>query len=304
MKLKSKHFEHYKGKVYDLTVENSHTYNVESLSVHNSACGSLVSYALGITDLDPIKHGLMFERFLDPARSDMVDIDVDYENPDRVKDVLAEIYGSDNVASLSTFGTFQIKGLLKDLSRVYDIDHNETNQVNKLIEQDLKSLKYDEEAVSEGTNIALEDIERVSKAFNGFCEKYPEPAKHIRLLYGKVRHVGRHAAGVVIGDDLKSETAIFKTRDKETGGLVTQASFTEGIASRQCSAMGLVKFDLLGLATLKVIHKAVDLIAQKGTIVLELEDGTRRELLHDEQVETVNRGWVRACELTGEDEVK
>lgn len=231
-----------------------------------SGAGSLVCYTLGITDLDPLRHELMFERFLDPDRKELPDLDIDYEDPDRVKQIMAGIYGSDNVASLSTYGTFQIKGLMKDLARAYDLDHNEVNKLNKKIEQELKVLYAAQgELVKDKSmvTVTLDDVERVSPTFKEFCNKYPEPAKHFRALYGRNRHIGRHASAVIIGDNLPAETAIFKQRDKDSGELVTQTSFTEGIVNKNISAMGFVKFDMLGLATLRVIHHALELIAAK-----------------------------------------
>ena len=232
-----------------------------------SACGSLVCYMLGITDLDPIKHGLMFERFLDENRTELPDLDVDYQDPTRAKEMMAEIYGKDNVAALTSYGTFQIKGLMKDLSRVYDLDHTEINKINKKIEVELRALYVpDADGNVKDKNLVvinIEDVERVSKSFNEFCTKYPLPAKHFKALYGRNRHVGRHAAGIIIGDNLMAETAIFKTRDKGTGELTTQASFTEGLVNKNLGKMGFVKFDILGLATLQVIKHAEDLIAIK-----------------------------------------
>lgn len=231
-----------------------------------SAAGSLVCYMLGITDLDPIKHDLLFERFLDENRVELPDIDVDYEDPDRAKKIMAQIYGEDNVAALTSYGTFQIKGLMKDLARVYDLDHNEVNKINKKIEAELRVLYSSQDGIAKDKSllvITLDDVERVCPSFNEFCEKYPQPAAHFRRLYGRNRHVGRHAAGIIIGDNLPAETAIFKTRDKETGGLTTQASFTEGLVNKNISAMGFVKFDVLGLATLQVIHHAIRLVGAK-----------------------------------------
>lgn len=236
-----------------------------------SAAASLVCRTLGITDLNPIKLDLMFERFLDPERKELPDIDLDFEDPERVKQIMAGIYGEDNVASLSTYGTFQIKGLMKDLARAFDLDHNEVNKLNKKIEAELKVLYSSEgqgpdKVIKDKSmiTVTLDDVERVSPTFNEFCKKYPEPAKYFKHLYGRNRHIGRHASAVIIGDNLPAETAIFKTRDKDTGELVTQTSFTEGIVNKNISAMGFVKFDMLGLATLRIIHHALELIAKKN----------------------------------------
>lgn len=250
-----------------------------------SAAGSLVCYMLGITDLDPIKHNLMFERFLDPSRVELPDIDTDFEDPDRVKEILRGIFGEDNVASLSTYGTFQIKGLLKDVGRVFDIDHNYINQINKKIEGELRVLYVNQDKST--IVIKLEDIERVSPSFNEFVAKYPVPAAHLKHLYGRNRHIGTHAAGVIIGDNLPAETAVFARRDADTGKMMTQASFTEGIVNKNISAMGFVKFDLLGLANLRVVHHALKLISEHtGKSMDELKDSIRAHNLNldDEKV--------------------
>lgn len=239
-----------------------------------SAAGSLVCYMLGITDLDPIKHNLMFERFLDPSRVELPDIDTDFEDPDRVKEILRGIFGDDNVASLSTYGTFQIKGLLKDVGRVFDIDHNEINKMNKKIEGELRVLYVNQDKST--IVIRLEDIERVSPTFNEFARKYPVPASHLKQLYGRNRHIGAHAAGVIIGDNLPAETSIFARRDVDTGKMMAQASFTEGIVNKNISAMGFVKFDLLGLANLRVVHHCLKLISERtGKSLDELKESIR-----------------------------
>jgi DNA polymerase-3 subunit alpha len=239
-----------------------------------SAAGSLVCYMLGITDLDPIHHGLMFERFLDPSRTELPDIDMDYEEPDLVKDIMRKKFGDQNVACLSSYGTFQIKGLLKDVGRVYDLDHTVINQVNKKIESELRVLYVNQDKST--IVIKLEDIERVSPTFNEFVAKFPNVGKHLKRLYGRNRHVSRHAAGVVIGDNLPAETAVFTVKDKDTGRMITQTSFTEGIVNKNVSAMGFVKFDILGIANLRVIHHCLDLIAQNtGKSFEELRESIR-----------------------------
>jgi DNA polymerase-3 subunit alpha len=239
----------------------------------------LVCYALGITDLDPIEHDLMFERFLDPNRTELPDIDVDFQDVDATKDLLRRIFGEQNVACLSSYGTFQIKGLLKDLGRVFDVDHNEINKVNKKIESELRVLYVNQDKST--IVIKLDDIQRVSKTFNEFVEKYPQVGKHLTKLYGRNRHVGRHAAGVIIGDNLPAETAVFTSKG------VVQASFTEGIVNKNISAMGFVKFDILSIATLKVVDFALRLIAQNtGKSYEELRESIRphRMNLNDEKV--------------------
>jgi DNA polymerase-3 subunit alpha len=229
-----------------------------------SSAGSLICYLTGITNIDPIEHKLMFERFINLDRIELPDIDLDFEDVDRIKDILRRDFGEDNVACLSTYGTSQIKGLMKDVSRVYDIDHNECNTVNAKIEREMKALYKEGEGVTRSAiTIKLEDVYRLSPSFNAFLQKYPQTERAINTLYGREHHVGRHASGVVIGDNLPSETSVFTSRG------VVQASFTDGIVNKAASAMGLVKFDILSLATLKVIARTLELISARTGRTIE-----------------------------------
>lgn len=221
-----------------------------------SAAGSLICYLTGITNIDPIEHKLMFERFINLDRIETPDIDLDFQDVDRVKDILRRDFGEDNVACISTYGTNQIKGLLKDVCRVYDIDHNEVNRVNGQIEREMKAL-YKEGETRSAITIKLDDVYRLSPTFNAFIQQHPQIERAVKSLYGREHHVGRHASGVIIGDDLPSETSVFVSKG------VVQASFTDGIVNKSASNMGLVKFDILGLATLDVISQACKLIASR-----------------------------------------
>jgi DNA polymerase-3 subunit alpha len=230
-----------------------------------SAAGSLICYLTGITNIDPIEHNLMFERFINIDRVETPDIDLDFQDVDRVKDILRRDFGEDNVACISTYGTNQIKGLLKDLCRVHDIDHTECNRVNAQIEREMRALYSEDEGVTRSAIvIKLDDIYRLSPTFNAFMAKYPQLERATRSLYGREHHVGRHASGVVIGDDLPSETSVFRSKG------VVQASFTDGIVNKSASSMGLVKFDILSLASLEVISQACRLIASREGITYEL----------------------------------
>lgn len=226
-----------------------------------SAAGSLVCYALGITDLDPVSNKLMFERFLDPSRVESPDIDVDFRDVDEAKDLLREMFGNDNVACLSTYGTYQVKGLLKDLARIYDLDHNEVNKINKKIDAELKAIYVNQDKST--IVIKLEDIEKYSPTFNKFMSEYPDIEHHFKKLYGRVRHMGRHASGVIIGDNLPAETAL-----TVSSGTV-QTAFTEGIVNKNISTMGFVKFDILSIATLKIIEYAFQLISERINVPFE-----------------------------------
>lgn len=239
-----------------------------------SSAASLVCYCLGITDLDPIEHDLLFERFMDPSRTEEPDIDVDFEDVEATKDMLRRMFGEQNVACLSSYGTFQIKGLLKDVGRVYDLPVKVVNDANKKIEKELKVLYLNQDKST--LVIKLEDVQRVSQTFRDLVDKYPLAGEHLTKLYGRNRHCSRHAAGVIIGDNLPAETALWVQKDKDTGKQIVQASFTEGIVNKNVSAMGFTKFDILSIATLKVIHYALRLISDRtGQPLSELREMVR-----------------------------
>lgn len=219
-----------------------------------SAAGSLVCYLNGITDLDPIEHKLLFERFINSERVELPDIDTDFQDTDKAREMLRDIFGTENVASITTYGTFQIKGLLKDVGRVFDIDHREITIANKKIQAELKVLLHKGEDKS-SIDIKLDDVIKVSPTYATLCDKYPKLHKQVEMLYGKVRHLGRHACGVVIGDNLPSEMPVFYNK----GAL--QTSYSMGIVNKNVETMGFIKFDLLGLSTLNVIDHALKLIS-------------------------------------------
>lgn len=230
-----------------------------------SAGGSIICWVNGITDIDPIEHKLMFERFINVDRIETPDIDLDFQDVDQAKEIMRKLYGEDNVACISSFGTNQIKGIMKDVGRVYDIDHTEINKVNAKIDRELSVLFASGEAKS-AVIIKLEDVQRVSKTYKEFCVKYPHVVQPIERLYGRNHHVTRHASGVIIGDDLPSETSVFYSKG------VLQASFTDGIVNKDLSSMGLIKFDILGLATMNIIDYALKLIAKRrGKTYSEVE---------------------------------
>jgi len=239
-----------------------------------SSAASLVCYCLGITDLDPIEHDLLFERFMDPSRTEEPDIDVDFEDTEATKDMLRKMFGEQNVACLSSYGTFQIKGLLKDIGRVYDLPVKLINDANKKIDKELKVLFHNQDKST--LVIKLEDVERVSATFNQLIKEYPVVGEQLKNLYGRNRQVSRHAAGVIIGDNLPAETALFVQKDPDTGKQIVQTSFTEGIVNKNVSSMGFTKFDILSITTLEVIHYALKQISERtGRPLPELREMIR-----------------------------
>ncbi len=210
-----------------------------------SAAGSLVAYSLRITDLDPLPYNLLFERFLNPERISMPDIDVDFcmDRRDEVFKYVIEKYGQDHVTQIITYGTMMAKGVIRDVGRVLDIPYSEVDKVAKLVPNTL--------------NITLEEAIKQEPKFKELM-KDPRMAELIeiaRSLEGQVRHASKHAAGVVISEEPLTEyVPLFKTPKDE----VTTQFDMKGVEK-----IGLVKFDFLGLRTLTVIDKAVKHINER-----------------------------------------
>ncbi|MBI3601565.1 MAG: DNA polymerase III subunit alpha [Candidatus Omnitrophica bacterium] len=234
-----------------------------------SAAGSLVSYLLGITDLDPIKYGLLFERFLNPGRRSMPDIDIDfcYERRGEVIDYVTKKYGSANVAQIITFGSMQAKAAVRDVGRAMGLAYADVDRIAKLIPYEIGIT------IEEALNVEPQLRQLVEE--DKTTKQLLETAK---VLEGLNRHASIHAAGVVISDKPLTEyVPLFKSSD----GQVTTAYDMDGI-----SKIGLLKMDFLGLRTLTVISDALKLIQQhKGVDInidaLPLDDKKTYDMLGD-----------------------
>jgi DNA polymerase-3 subunit alpha len=215
-----------------------------------SAAGSLVAYALGITNIDPVKHGLLFERFLNPERKSMPDIDTDFciERRSEVIAYVTERYGEDKVAQIITFNRMTSKAVLKDVARVLDIPYGEADRLAKLI------------PVVRGKPAKLKEMIGPESPNPEFREKYegdPKVKHWVDLamrIEGTNKTFGVHAAGVVIAADPLDE--LVPLQRNNDGQVITQY-FMEDVES-----MGLLKMDFLGLKNLTMIDKTVDLIAK------------------------------------------
>tara|TARA_Y100000748_G_scaffold298771_1_gene294579 strand:- start:3403 stop:6846 length:3444 start_codon:yes stop_codon:yes gene_type:complete len=210
-----------------------------------SAAGSLVSYALGITDIDPIKHNLLFERFLNPDRISMPDIDIDFciERRGEVIDYIKKQYGETSVSQIITFGSMKAKQVIRDVGRVMGYTFSEVDRLAKAIPDEL--------------NITLDSAIKKSPEFRKMSEnEYKELVEHSIVLEGMNRHASIHAAGVVIAPgDLTDFVPLYKS----TSGDITTQYDMKGLED-----LGLLKMDFLGLRNLTVINKTLDLIKAKG----------------------------------------
>ena len=211
-----------------------------------SAAGSLIAYALCITDLDPLAYNLLFERFLNPERVSMPDIDMDFcmDRRGEVINYVIEKYGEDHVCQIITFGTLGAKAAIRDVGRVMDIPYAEVDRVAKLVPTQLNiTLKE-----------ALAQEPRLQELVDGDT-RMKELMATAQALEGLARHASTHAAGVVISQKpLIEHVPLYKTGNDE---IVTQYSMTD------IEKVGLVKFDFLGLKTLTMIHQAVAMVNQK-----------------------------------------
>jgi DNA polymerase III subunit alpha len=224
-----------------------------------SAAGSAVAFCLHITDIDPIKYDLLFERFLNPDRISMPDIDIDFDDDGRARvlQYVVDKYGKEKVAHIITFGTMAAKSSIRDVARVQKLPLPEADKLAKL--------------VPDGPNVTLkqayEDVKELSEARKSDNALIAETLRYAETLEGAVRNTGIHACGIIIGrDDLTNFIPLSITKDKETETdvLVTQfeGKFVEDV--------GLLKMDFLGLKTLSILKDAVELIKKSRGIDIDI----------------------------------
>ena len=228
-----------------------------------SAAGSLLCYALGITDIDPIKHGLLFFRFINPDRNDFPDIDTDIQDSrrDEVKDYLVRQYR--HVASISTFLEFKDKGVVRDVARAFNIPLSDVNKVLKMVDT------WDEYCTSKSTA--------------WFREKYPEVEVYGDQLRGRIKGTGIHAAGVVT-----SKEPIFKYAPMETRSVTGSEGRIPVVAvdMEEAEKIGLIKIDALGLKTLSVIQDTLKMIKNNHfkdikLLDIDMDDANVYQMLSD-----------------------
>ena len=223
-----------------------------------SAAGSLVAYVLGITQVDPIKYGLLFSRFLRSDATDYPDIDYDVSDAFGLKEILAEEWGETTVVPISNFNTLQLRSLIKDISKFYEVPFTEVNPVTSKMMQEATPRAKQVHGVKAGVYIpTFEEIMEYSESLQSFLNKYPHIKTHVEALYGQVRSTSRHAGGVVIGEDLDKHMPLINS-----GGVV-QTPWSEGQNVRHLEPLGFIKFDLLGLSTLEMIQGAVEHILKR-----------------------------------------
>ncbi len=252
-----------------------------------SAAGSLVAYAMGITNIDPVHHGLLFERFLNPERKSMPDIDTDFciERRDEVIDYVTHKYGKERVAQIITFNRMTSKAVLKDVARVLDIPYAESDRMAKLI------------PVSRGKPTKLKVMvsdETPAPEFKERYDKDPQVKRWIDMamrIEGTNKTFGVHAAGVVISKDPLDE--IVPLQRNNEGQIITQY-YMEDV-----EAIGLLKMDFLGLRNLTMIQRAVELIEQGKGDRIDLDDLPMNDPATFKLLEKGDLGGVFQLESSG-----
>ena len=241
-----------------------------------SAAGSAVAYCIGITNIDPIKYKLLFERFLNPDRKSMPDIDTDFDDVGRQKviDYVVQKYGKNQVAQIVTYGTMAAKSSIKDVARVMDLHLSESNLLAKLVPERpgislrrlLQAPLKGEGSLDQKEGLGADEMEGVNK----LREIYNQPNLHGEVLHaaekleGSVRNTGIHAAGIIIApSDLTDLLPVFMVKDVDS--LITQY---EGNVIENA---GVIKMDFLGLKTLTIIKDALALIKRNYNLVIDID---------------------------------
>ena len=232
-----------------------------------SAAGSVVAYCLWITNIDPIKYDLLFERFLNPDRVSMPDIDIDFDDEGRgkVMDYVIDKYGDTQVAQIITYGTMAAKSAIRDTARVLDLPLNDADRLAKLV-PNMSKLKtiFETDANKLRGEFRPEDLDKVNQLLNisEGDDLEAETITQARILEGSVRNVGTHACGVIITpDDITNFVPVATAKDSNL--YVTQ--FDNSVVEQA----GLLKMDFLGLKTLSLIKSTVKIVKAKHSVTLD-----------------------------------
>lgn len=223
-----------------------------------SAAGSLVAYVLNITQVDPIKYGLQFERFLTKGGSGYPDIDYDVSDPMVLKEVLIDQWGDNSVVPITNWNTLQLRSLIKDISKFYGIEFTEVNNVTSKMVYEATPRAKAKHGITAGVYApTFEELMEFSESLQAFLQKYPHIKTHIEKLYGQTRSASRHAGGVVVGENLDQWMPLINS------GGVRQTPWSEGQNVRHLEPMGFIKFDILGLASLRMLEGAIERILRR-----------------------------------------
>jgi len=234
-----------------------------------SAAGSVVAYCLTITDIDPIKYNLLFERFLNPDRISLPDIDIDFDDDGRSKvyRYVEEKYGKDHVSHVITFGTMAAKSAIRDIARIQKLPLIESDRLAKLV-----PTRFSDDGNGDKVDVTLDNcikhVPEIAAAFSSEDLLVRSTMEYARKLEGNVRNVGVHACAVIIGrGDLREYIPISTAKDKDTGEDIWVSQY-EG---SHIEKVGMLKMDFLGLKTLSIIKDAIENIRRSRGFVLDID---------------------------------
>lgn len=237
-----------------------------------SSAGSLLAYTLGITQIDPIKYGLLFERFQTKKKQGASDIDSDVADRESAVKILQEHFGEENVIPVSNFSALKPMSLIKDLSKFYDVPFNVVNSYTvSMMDEVMKEMKSEAGFDASQFELTFELLEEHSPSFNRFmaevANEFEGFRKSLEVLFKQQRSLSRHAGGVCITENSRDSMPLIKGK----GGL--QTPWPEGLGARHLEGFGLLKFDILGLSTLKVFEHTIRRILKKqGKKYVEFKD--------------------------------
>lgn len=235
-----------------------------------SAGGSLVSYLLGITQIDPIKHGLQFSRFLTKDSKGYPDIDTDFADNMLLGDHLVKIWGEENVTFITNYSRLKPKSVIKDVARMFDIPFAEVNKITKTMDAEaIPEAKQAHGITSGAYDPTYDEYVRFSKTLQSFLRKHPKVHEYAKNLVGEIRSLSRHAGGTIIVDDVDGEMPLIRSAAlsknvlsarKKMGlsNYILQTPWSEGLNVRHLEPLGFIKFDRLGLSTLSVIQRTIE----------------------------------------------
>ncbi|MFA7358328.1 MAG: DNA polymerase III subunit alpha, partial [Bacteroidales bacterium] len=235
-----------------------------------SAAGSAVAYCLGITKVDPIKYDLLFERFLNPERVSLPDIDIDFDDDGRntVLHWVEERYGKEKVAHIITYGTMASKSAIKDVARVQKLPLSESDRLSKLVPDRITDPADSQKRLKVNLKNAIAYVPELKQAAESDDPVLRDTMKYAQQLEGTVRNTGVHACGVIIGrDDISDWVPVSTAEDKETGEKLLVTQFDGSVIEDT----GLIKMDFLGLKTLSIIKDAVENIRLSRGITVDID---------------------------------
>jgi DNA polymerase-3 subunit alpha len=267
-----------------------------------SGVGSLVNYVLRITDVDPIEFGLLFSRFLSVHRKGLPDVDCDVSDRDKVLSLLRDEFGNSNVVPISNYNTFKLKTLIKDISKFYGIPFEEVNNAVKEVDKEVMKAKLKPGDDKATFVLTFEDALKYSVNFRNFIEKYSFISESVGVLFKQIKSNGRHAGGVLVCDDLMAKMPLITSSGEP------QTPWVEGLSFKHLEEIGgFIKYDILGLGTLRLFERTIELIIKRSRgrkIIVELSNRQVLNLFENDKILLEDGNYRFAKNLTDNDDIK